>query len=222
MRRFDPFLPSKNSMPTSVKHIKAIDFDFGGVIRLFDGGGSILEDIADILHVEKSAFKQRYFEHNHISNVKNVPWEEMIIGVVSTYDVNSDIIDRVKRLIRDYHLKKVINNELIAWFPQLRKLGYKIAILSNATTGLRKELQDLGIHQSIDEVVLSGEIGFQKPHKEAFEVVFQKLSVLPQEMVFIDDTPKSLEKAVEIGYIPILFKGNDELREDLKKLGIIF
>ena len=205
-----------------MKTIKAIVFDFGGVIQLFHGGGSILEDIADILHVEKAAFKQRYFEHNHISNVKNVPWEEMIIGVVSTYGVNSNIIDRVNQLIRDYRLKRVINDELIAWFPRLRKLGYKIAILSNATTGLRKELQDLGIHQHIDEVVLSGEIGFQKPHKEAFDVVFQKLGVLPRETVFIDDTPKSLEKATEIGYIPILFKGNDKLKKDLKKLGITF
>lgn len=205
-----------------MKHIKAIVFDFGGVIQLFAGGGSLLEDIADILHVEKVDFKQRYFEHNHISNVKNVPWEEMIIGVVNTYDVNSDLIDRVNQLVRDYESKKMINDELIAWFPQLKKLGYKIAILSNATTGLRKKLQDLGIHQHIDEVILSGEIGFQKPHKEAFDVVFQKLGVLPQEVIFIDDTPKSLEKAVEIGYIPILFKGNDELRKDLKELGIIF
>jgi len=29
-----------------------------------------------------------------------------------------------------------------------------------------------------------------------------------------------LEKADEIGYIPILFKGNEQLKADLKKMGI--
>lgn len=206
-------------MKTSTNNIKAIVFDFGGVIRLFNGG-SILEDIANILQVEISDFKQRYFEYNHLSNVKNVPWEEMIIRVVHTYDETPKIISQINQLVRDHQSKNVINDELVTWFPQLRKLGYKIAILSNATTGLRKELQDLGIHQHIDEIVISGEIGFQKPHKEAFDVVFQKLNVLPQEVVFIDDAPKSLEKAGEIGYIPILFRGNNKLKEDLKELGI--
>ncbi len=206
-------------MQTSTKNIKAIVLDFGGVIQLF-GGGSILEDIAGILQVENTDFKQRYFEHNHLSNVKNVPWEKMIISVVNTYNVSPEIIDQVNQLISDYQSRKVINTELVSWFPQFKKLGYKIAILSNATTELRKKLHDLGIHQHIDEIVISGEIGFQKPHKEAFDVVFQKLGVLPQEVVFIDDAPKSLEKAGEIGYIPILFRGNDKLKEDLERLGI--
>ncbi len=61
-------------MQTSAKSIKAIVFDFGGVIQLF-GGGSLLEDIAGVLQIENTDFKQRYFEHNHLSNVKNVPWE---------------------------------------------------------------------------------------------------------------------------------------------------
>ncbi|MFZ1627220.1 MAG: HAD-IA family hydrolase [Candidatus Moraniibacteriota bacterium] len=198
---------------------KAVVFDFGGVIQLF-GGGSILEDIAGILQVENTDFKQRYFEHNHLSNVKNVPWEEMIVSVVNTYHASPEIIERVTQLVSDYQSRKVINTELVSWFPRLKKMGYKIAILSNAPTELRKKLQDLGIHEHLDEIIISGEIGFQKPHKEAFDVVFQKLSVLPQEVIFIDDAPKSLEKAGEIGYTPILFRGNDKLKEDLQRLGI--
>ncbi len=68
---------------------------------------------------------------------------------------------------------------------------------------------------------ISGEIGFQKPHKEAFEVLFTRLGVRSNETVFIDDSPKSLEKAKEIGYIPVLYKNNDQLKTDLSKLGII-
>jgi len=71
-----------------------------------------------------------------------------------------------------------------------------------------------------DVLVISGEIGFQKPHKEAFQILFEKLKLQPEEVVFIDDTPRSLEKADEIGYIPILFKNNEQLKADLRSMGI--
>lgn len=68
--------------------------------------------------------------------------------------------------------------------------------------------------------VISGEIGFQKPHKEAFQVLFEKLDLQPEEVVFVDDSTRSLEKAAEIGYIPILFKNNEQLKADLITAGI--
>jgi len=72
----------------------------------------------------------------------------------------------------------------------------------------------------IDDAVISGEIGYQKPHKEAFAVLFERLGASAQEVVFIDDSPKSLEKAEEIGYTPILFQNNEQLISDLRSLGI--
>ncbi len=105
-------------------------------------------------------------------------------------------------------------------FPILKQQGLKVGIFSNNTSKLRTKLNVNGIIKLVDELVVSSEIGFQKPHKEAFQVLFEKLKLLPEEVIFIDDSPKSLEKASEIGYIPILFKNNDQLKVDLRKLGI--
>jgi HAD superfamily hydrolase (TIGR01509 family) len=85
---------------------------------------------------------------------------------------------------------------------------------------LREQLNNTNIIEYVHEVVISAEIGFQKPSKEAFAILFQKLNVLPEVVVFIDDAPKSLETAGEIGYTPILFEGNSKLKDDLKNLGI--
>ena len=81
-------------------------------------------------------------------------------------------------------------------------------------------MKELGLLDLPDVLVLSGDIGHQKPHKEAFQILFEKLNLSPEEVVFIDDTPRSLEKAGEIGYIPILFKNNEQLKTDLKDMGI--
>src|SRR3989338_1647589 len=131
------------------KNIKAVAFDFFGVIELFEGGG--------------------------------------------------------------------LNTELLSYLPRLKKLGVKTGIFSNANSILRERLKELDLLEVPDVLVISGEIGHQKPHKEAFQVLFEKLELQPEEVVFVDDTPRSLEKADEIGYIPILYKNNEQLKTDLKE-----
>lgn len=201
------------------KKFKAIVFDFGGVIELRPGG-SLLNDVAGIIGVSIADFKAEYFKHNHRSNVDNIPWEQMVLEVVAVFDPSEETRHRVLSLSEEYQSRKIINTELVALFTPLRTLGYQVAILSNATSNLREKLIKNGIAPLVDEIVVSGEIGFQKPHKEAFDVLFERLHVRPEEVIFIDDAQKSLEKAAEIGYTPILFKDNNQLRTALHKLGI--
>ncbi len=199
--------------------IKAVAFDMGGVIELNDGR-NILEEIAEMVGAPIVDFKKAYWERNHLSNVENMSWENMIMEVVRVFNKTSEAEKRVREFVRRYNNEKIINRELVTWFPALRRIGLKVAILSNATSELRGKLEQLGIAPLVDEIVVSGEIGYQKPHKEAFDVLFQRLGLRSDEVVFIDDSAKSLEKANEIGYIPIQFKDNEQLRADLAEIGV--
>jgi epoxide hydrolase-like predicted phosphatase len=202
-----------------IKKIRAVVFDFGGVIELW-GSGGVLRPIAESIGVPVSDFTNEYFKHNHLSNVGNITWEEMLLRVVERFTDSFELKTKVLGIIKDFQAQNEINSEILAFFPILRACGYKVAIFSNATSQLRIKLKQLGIDVLVDEVVVSGEIGFQKPHKEAFQVLFERLGVNPEEVVFIDDARKSLEKADEIGYTPILFRGNEQLKVDLRNLGI--
>ena len=204
---------------TTNKTIKAIVFDFGGVIELFEGG-SMPQRLSKLLNIPLEEFRKVYFEYNHLSNVHNLPFGEMLLKVVSVFDKSEKMKAAAEAIIEDDSKKRKINAELVALFPALRELGFRVAIFSNATSELRAKLKEKGLLETVDEVFISGEIGFQKPHKEAFHVVFEKLHVRPEEVIFIDDAMKSLEKSAEIEYTPILFKNNQQLLEDLKKLGI--
>lgn len=200
-------------------NIKAVVFDFGGVIELYEGGG-LLPAIAAHLGVSIGDFRTVYFQHNHLANVGNITWEDMLLKVVSVFNIDKANEHEVRKIIRDKALQRSTNNELLSYFPQLKKLGLKTGIFSNSNSLLREHLKTLGLLELPDVLLISGDIGYQKPHKEAFQVLFEKLNLPPEEVVFIDDTPRSLEKADEIGYIPILFKNNEQLKADLKGLGI--
>jgi epoxide hydrolase-like predicted phosphatase len=201
------------------KNIKAIVFDFGGVIELNEGG-NLTKSIAELIGVPFKEFRRVYFKYNHLSHVENMGWEDMVVKVVATFDTSSETECKVRSLVCGYSQKRKINTELLALFPVLKKLGLKVGILSNSTSDLRQRLHEEKIIDMVDEVIISAEIGFQKPDKEAFRVAFEKLHIKPEEMVFVDDTVKSLEKSAEIGYVPILFKNNEQLKSDLRNIGI--
>jgi len=206
-------------MENNNSNIKAVVFDVGGVIELSDGK-NILDQIAEMTGIPSDELKKEYWKHNHLSNVENMAWEDMIVRVVEVFDKDGAKTEKVRQFVRDYNASKAINADILKLFPEIHGLGMKVGIFSNATSQLREHLQEKGVAPLVDEIVVSGEIGYQKPSKEAFEILFQRLGLRPAQVVFIDDSPKSLETAAEIGYIPVLFKGNEQLVIDLKNLGI--
>jgi len=206
-------------MINKTNNIKAVVFDFGGVIELYEGGKPV-QTIAEYLGVPYADFRSVFFQHNHLANVQNLPYEDVILKVVSFFTKSKEKAEGVKEIVRLKALDRNINAELLSFFPKLKDLGLKTGIFSNSNSILRERLKELGLLELADVLIISGDIGFQKPDKEAFQVLFEKLNLLPEEVVFIDDTPRSLEKADEIGYIPILFKNNEQLKEELRGMGI--
>jgi epoxide hydrolase-like predicted phosphatase len=199
--------------------IKAVVFDYGGVIELSSATASLFSDIADAIGVPVDTFRSEYYKLNHLSNVGNMPQEELLPRVASLMGIDS--AKNIILSVMDAHrLQKTVNTELVDLLSIIRQQGFKVAIFSNNTSKLRDRLKENGILELVDEVVISGEIGFQKPHKDAFDFLFKVLGVLSHEVVFIDDSSKSIEGAGEIGYIPILFKNNEQLMAELQNIGI--
>ena len=117
-------------------------------------------------------------------------------------------------------------NEKMFQLAKKLKHDYKIGIITNNT----KERFDLinnklNLNHIFDAITLSSEAGYRKPDgKELFVKALGSLNLLPEEAVFIDNTPKSLEIPKSMGFKTIHHddKKNDLsfLIEELKKLGI--
>ena len=106
--------------------------------------------------------------------------------------------------------------------PEIRgtRGWYKVGLLSNNDIAAANRFRETGLTNHFDVVVVSAEIGYSKPHTKAFEIFIERLGVVANELIYIDDTEKSLVTAKEIGYHPVLFSNYDSLLYDLKSLGV--
>lgn len=90
----------------------------------------------------------------------------------------------------------VLENPLEVWVPfdyvkteltKLSKDGYRLGIISNWDSSARPILERHGLTSLFDNIVISSEVGFEKPGKEIFEIAFQRASVTPEECLYIGD-----------------------------------
>lgn len=81
------------------------------------------------------------------------------------------------------------------------------------------EVQPLLRH--FDDMILSFEIGACKPDPAFFTRGVEKFSIVPERAVFIDDRADYVESAQSIGLTGIRFESVDQLRGDLKGLGLL-
>ncbi len=202
---------------------KAIVFDYGGVLVVngVNNRVNLMEDIGAVVGVSGEEFRQEYFKHNHISNVEGRPWVEAVLSAVRVFDESAEAEEKVRKINSDFNNTKRLNEELIDLLPKLKDFGYNVSILSNYTAELRTVLEEQGIIKYFDEVFVSTEINAQKPDPKAFAAVCEGLNIEQSEMVFIDDTLKSLETAGEVGYTPIHYQNNEQLFARLEEIEVL-
>lgn len=196
--------------------IKAIAFDYGNVILINDV--DLFDEIAKYLKIDKEEFRNQYNTYNHLFNTQNRTYEEVMTLIISKFNDSNEAKDHISNLIKKNHNSYYLNIELINVIKELKNKNYKIAMVSNFSIDLKEKLKKDGIYDLFDEVVISAEVGFQKPQPEIFGVLFKRLGLEPKEVIFIDDTPRSLEGADKIGYIPILYKNNESLKQELSNI----
>lgn len=199
--------------------IKAIAFDYGGVIEIKEG--DLIQDIVDYLHITKEDWHNVYYTFNHLTNTGKNTWSEVATMVAKKLNASDTQTSHIQGLIEKSNQSRKINFELIEIIKNLKNKGYKTALLSNNSITLRQRLEEKNIADIFDELIISAEVGYQKPQPEIFEILFKTLGVDSSEVIFVDDSKKSLEGAESIGYIPILFTNNQKLEEDLLNILIV-
>jgi HAD superfamily hydrolase (TIGR01509 family) len=117
--------------------------------------------------------------------------------------------------------RRSMDSRAVALIGDLKRQGYRIGILSNAGTSVREELARSALNNVVDVICLSGEESFVKPDPKIFEIFIERLKVRAEELIYIDDSERSLETADEVGYTPIHFRSYEQLVEELKGLKVI-
>lgn len=81
-----------------------------------------------------------------------------------------------------------VSEDAVETIEALSGRGYRLAILSNADSRLRKILDVLGFTAMVEKVFISAEVGCEKPDPRIFRLVEQELEVQPAEVLHIGDS----------------------------------
>lgn len=76
---------------------------------------------------------------------------------------------------------------------------YKMGIVSDAPPSTRRIMDTWGVLSHMDGPVFSCELGILKPDRRIFEAAIEKLGIMPEEAVFVDDFPSKMEGALSLG-----------------------
>lgn len=99
------------------------------------------------------------------------------------------------------------------------KPHYKIGMLSNiGKRSLENRFSADELAQYFDAVVASGDIGYAKPEQEAYLIAVERLGVLPEEVIFIDDRALFCAAAEQAGLQAIEYTDFAQYKRDITEL----
>ena len=109
-----------------------------------------------------------------------------------------------------------LNQELLEYFTTIKDT-YPLYIF---TTGAIQNVPE--IRSMLDNVFTTifsaRELGVTKDDDRVYEMIAEKIGVLPEEILFIDDTEKNIDAAKNAGLQTIRFVSNTELFTEIKKI----
>ncbi|PIN24085.1 putative hydrolase (HAD superfamily) [Handroanthus impetiginosus] len=73
----------------------------------------------------------------------------------------------------------------------LKNSGVKLAVVSNFDSRLRKLLKDLNVLDLFDAVIISSEVGYEKPDEKIFRAALDQISVEANKAVHVGDDAKA-------------------------------
>ncbi|XP_030449441.1 uncharacterized protein LOC115671901 [Syzygium oleosum] len=91
----------------------------------------------------------------------------------------------------------------------LKDAGVKLAVVSNFDIRLRKLLKDLNIVDLFDAVIVSSEVGYEKPDPGIFKAALDQLRVEPNRAVHIGDDEKADKHGAAVVGIDCWLWGRD-------------
>jgi putative hydrolase of the HAD superfamily len=197
---------------------KGIGFDYGGVIA---GQPSTIfvKKISKLLSISTDQFHVSYFRFNELWNKHSISMEDSWKIILKDLK-KENRIDEVLEFIK-HQPKNKINLKMLNLVDHLRDKGYKVGLFSNFTKQAANEMRKIGIDKHFHVFLVSAEIGVMKPDVKAFKIFAQKIGIMPSELIYIDDTEKSLSSSKEVGFHPILFKNYNSLIKELVSLDIL-
>lgn len=186
-------------------------------LLIFDCFGVLMSEIAPKWFRQKfgddcNALKNKYFADGDVG-------KKDIYCILS--EIECDLKIPASEIISDWTELAVINEGVLPLIEKLRS-DNAVSLLSNAPRGV---FDMLGLNQKFgeyfDNIFISGELGMVKPDPKIYRYVISSYSEKFKKIYMIDDNPSNFCGVKDLGIVPILFRGNNDLQDRLCELLIM-
>ncbi len=135
-------------------------------------------------------------------------WNELLKGM--NWDIT---IEDLKNTAREYLNQPVEGTMEI--IEQL-KGKYQLILLSDHVKEWMQYIEQINHDIDLfDKKIFSYEIGSVKPDKQTFKTVLNRVQIIADETLFVDDHEINIKRAEEEGIHGIIFKNAEQLKQEL-------
>ncbi|HJQ08515.1 MAG TPA: HAD family phosphatase [Candidatus Saccharimonadales bacterium] len=125
----------------------------------------------------------------------------------------------VAEVERGIEAEVVIDTELVEYVRKLKAEGYRIACLSNGGhEWTLKVINDHGLRDLFEEVVLSADLGIVKPDPDTYLRTWEKLKLPAADTIFVDDREANVVAAEACGMHGLVFTDTARFIKDIQEL----
>ncbi len=194
--------------------VMTLDQDLAKVKAMAKLIGAPIKDFSPVYHAERSGY-----DRGTLSAIDYWGMVGRHFGIIP----DAEMVDELITLDMDSWFR--INPETVALVRELKRLNYRVVMLSNMNLEGKIRLFGKG-HildgedwlSLFDEVLLSCDLGMIKPDQEIFRACLARTMAEPSECLFIDDIEVNLEGARRCGIATHLFTKADILHDVLAGL----
>lgn len=190
--------------------------------------GNVLADFTWREHFASFGYDDEMVERIARVTVKNPLWNEVDRGVMESEELiqefaaaDPEIEQDIRKVLANVKTMVVRNDYAIPWIQDLKGKGYRVLYLSNFSERAETDCADaLDFIPYMDGGILSYKEKVIKPMPEIYQLLIDRYHLIPEECVFMDDTPKNLAGAEKFGIHTVHFQNQAQAVEELRKLGV--
>ncbi len=188
--------------------IKAVIFDmFETLITHFESPLYMGKQISEDIGISEKKFREIWDATDKDRTLGKLTFEEAIEKALKVNQRYSDELFQkivTKRKASKEECFRHLHPEILPMLEKLKETNIKIGLITNCFHEEKEVIRSSCLFPYFDAVCMSCELGMQKPDIEIFQICTSKLSVAPEECLYVGDGgSRELETAQAFGMHPL-------------------
>jgi HAD superfamily hydrolase (TIGR01509 family) len=218
---------NRRDVSNEMNHIKGVFFDLHGTILLSDDVDTAWETWVHAFH---DAMKARGatvgFDEfkGYLGNLFESPAPEYdqtgftlfmrrVVALSQLLGVEiplNEVRPMADSLVRVWHKGMYLDDETRNVLGQLRK-DHIVGLITNweHTPRIYELVEELGMHNLFESIVVSDDVGWAKPDPEIFRLALEPYGLKPEETIYVGDMDVDVQGALAAGLRPVLIQRVD-------------